>query len=108
MPAARCMPDPPQQAESAHARRQGLDCYRVASEDVVAADQMLPNGCPGRGQVGLRMHRHRARTDVAAGDQESERAAVFVRQGVNFGGSTATGTADRLIFLPPFPPAAER
>ena len=46
--------------------------------------------------------------DVPARDQKGERAAVFVRQRMNLGGSPATGTADRLIFLPPFPPAAER
>jgi len=50
----------------------------------------------------------RAVGDVPAGDQERERAAVFVRQRMDLGGSAATGTADRLIFLPPFPPAAER
>ena len=46
--------------------------------------------------------------DIAASDQERERTAMLVRQRMNLGGSAATGTADRLIFLPPFPPAAER
>ena len=46
--------------------------------------------------------------DATAGNQERERTAALIRQRVNLGGSPATGTANRLIFLPPFPPAAER
>ena len=50
----------------------------------------------------------RAIGDVSACDQEREGTTVLVRQSVNFGGSATPGTTDRLIFLPPFPPAAER
>jgi hypothetical protein len=34
--------------------------------------------------------------------------AVFVRQGVDFGRAPASRMTDRLTFLPPFSPEAER
>ena len=50
----------------------------------------------------------RAIRDLATGEQEGDGAAVFVGQGVDFGGAPATRSTDRLTFLPPFPPEAER
>ena len=47
-------------------------------------------------------------SDLAAGQQEGERAAFGVGQGVDFGCASAAGSADGLIFLPPLPPEAER
>jgi hypothetical protein len=46
--------------------------------------------------------------DLAAGQQESERAALSIGQRVDLGRATASRAANGLIFLPPFPPAAER
>ena len=46
--------------------------------------------------------------DVAAGQQEGQRPAVAVRQGVDLRGPATSGAADGLIALPPFPPAAQR
>ena len=45
---------------------------------------------------------------LAAGQQERDRAAQTVGQGVDFGGASAARAADRLAALPPFPPAAQR
>ena len=45
---------------------------------------------------------------LAAGQQEGDRAAPEVGQGVDFGGPSAARAADRLAALPPFPPAAQR
>jgi hypothetical protein len=46
--------------------------------------------------------------DLAAGEHEGERSAVGVGQRVDFRRAPAARAADGLIFLPPFPPAAER
>ncbi len=45
---------------------------------------------------------------LTAGQQERDRAAPAVGQGVDFGGASAARAADRLGPLPPFPPAAQR
>ena len=45
---------------------------------------------------------------LAAGQQEGDRAAQAIGQGVDFRGATAARAADRLAPLPPFPPAAQR
>lgn len=46
--------------------------------------------------------------DLAAGQQERNRAAETIGQGVDFGGPSAARAADCLGLLPPFPPAAQR
>lgn len=46
--------------------------------------------------------------NVAAGEDESDRSAEPVGQRVDFRRAAAARTPDRLIFLPPLPPAAER
>lgn len=46
--------------------------------------------------------------DLAASQHEGERSALSVGQRVNFRRAPAARAADGLIFLPPFPPAAER
>ncbi len=64
-------------------------------------------------QIGLghlveqRVGRH-AVSDLAAGQQERDGAAVLVGQGVDFGRASAARAADRLVSLPPFPPEAQR
>jgi hypothetical protein len=63
------------------------------------------------GALGQAVEKRRAcRTigDVAAGEQECEGTAVFVRQSIKFSGSASARTANRLVFLTAFPPAAER
>ena len=50
----------------------------------------------------------RAIGDVTAGEQEGNRPAERVGQRVDFCRSSAARAPDRLILLPPFPPAAER
>ena len=46
--------------------------------------------------------------DLAAGQQERDRAAEAISQRVDFRRPSATRTADRLRVLPPFPPEAQR
>jgi hypothetical protein len=46
--------------------------------------------------------------DLPAGQHEGERAALRIGQRVDLRRAPATRTANGLIFLPPFPPAAER
>ena len=46
--------------------------------------------------------------DLAAGDGEVQRASLAVDSGMDFRCPTATADADRLIFLPPFAPLAQR
>ena len=46
--------------------------------------------------------------DLAAGQQEGDRAAEIIGQGVDLGRAPAARAADRLIALPPLPPDAER
>ena len=46
--------------------------------------------------------------DLAAGECERERTALCVRQRMDFGRPPAARASNRLAFLPPFPPAAER
>jgi hypothetical protein len=46
--------------------------------------------------------------DLAAGQHESERTALSIGQRMDLGRLPAARAADGLIFLPPFPPAAER
>jgi hypothetical protein len=46
--------------------------------------------------------------DLTAGQQEGERPTTLIAQGVDFGGSSASGPSDGLGALPPFPPLAER
>jgi hypothetical protein len=50
----------------------------------------------------------RAISDLTAGEQESERSALTVGEGMDLGGSSASGSAYGLIFLPPLPPEAQR
>ena len=46
--------------------------------------------------------------DMSAGQQEGDGATVLVGQGMDLGRATAARPADRLVLLPPFPPAAQR
>lgn len=46
--------------------------------------------------------------DLAAGQQEGDRAAERIGQGVDFRGATATRATNRLRPFPPFPPATQR
>ena len=46
--------------------------------------------------------------DLAACECERERTAFCVRQRMDFGRPSAARATDRLVFLPPFPPEAER
>jgi len=46
--------------------------------------------------------------NLTAGQQEGERPTAWIAQGVDFGGSSATGPSDGLSALPPLPPLAER
>ena len=50
----------------------------------------------------------RAIGDLTAGEHEGDRSAERVGQRMDFRRPPAARSADRLIFLPPFPPAAER
>ena len=50
----------------------------------------------------------RAIGDVAAGEQEGDRATLSIGQRMDFRGASATRTPDGVIFLPPLPPLAER
>jgi hypothetical protein len=45
---------------------------------------------------------------LAPREQEGDRAAEPVGQGVDFGGAAAPRATDRLCVLPPFPPEAQR
>ena len=47
-------------------------------------------------------------SDLAAGQQEGDGAAVAIGQGVDLGRAPAARAADGLLALPPFPPEAER
>ena len=46
--------------------------------------------------------------DLSARQREAQRPAFAVDNRVDFRGSATTADADRLIFLPPFPPLAAR
>jgi hypothetical protein len=46
--------------------------------------------------------------DLAAGDGEVQRTAFTVDNGMDFRGPAAAADANRLLFLPPFPPLAQR
>jgi len=46
--------------------------------------------------------------DLAARDGEVQRTAFAIDSGMDFRRSPAAADADRLIFLPPFPPLAQR
>jgi hypothetical protein len=46
--------------------------------------------------------------NMAAGQQKPDGTAETVGQGMDFGGASTTRATDRLIFLPPFPPDAQR
>ena len=46
--------------------------------------------------------------DLAAGYDEVQRTAFVINSGMDFRRPAATADADRLIFLPPFPPLAQR
>jgi len=45
---------------------------------------------------------------LAAGDDEVQGTPFVINCGMDFRGPAATADADRLIFLPPFPPLAQR
>ena len=68
----------------------------VAVQDV-GGGQLVEQGIGG-GAVG----------DLAAGQQEGDRAAEAVGQRVDFRGPPAAGPADRLREFPPLAPAAQR
>jgi molybdenum-dependent DNA-binding transcriptional regulator ModE len=63
----------------------------------VALWKLLEQRC-ARGAIG----------DLAPGQHEGERTALSIGQRVDLGRAAAPRAADGLIFLPPFPPAAER
>ncbi|ESW80769.1 hypothetical protein X772_24510 [Mesorhizobium sp. LSJC280B00] len=46
--------------------------------------------------------------DLAAGQEKGDRPAESIRQGMDFGGPSASRATDGLILLPPLPPAAQR
>jgi len=46
--------------------------------------------------------------DLAAGQQEGDRTAEAIGQGVDFGGPPAARAADGLREFPPLPPEAQR
>jgi hypothetical protein len=46
--------------------------------------------------------------DLASGQKKSDRTAITIGQGVDFGCATAARASDRLAPLPPFPPEAQR
>jgi hypothetical protein len=50
----------------------------------------------------------RAISDLAAGEQERKWPALTIGEGMDFGCSSAPGSAYGLIFLPPLPPEAQR
>ena len=60
------------------------------------------------GQLFEKGRARRAIGDLAAGEHERDRSAQCVGQRVDFRRAASARAADRLIFLPPFPPAAER
>ena len=59
-------------------------------------------------KIGQQRRGRRAVRDLTSGQQESDRPALAVRERVELGRASAAGAADRLIALPPLPPAAER
>ncbi len=76
--------------------------YGVGVVTLVALDdsgpfELFEQGV-GRGAIG----------NLAASQQEGNRAAAYVGQGVDLGRAAAARTADRLALLPPFPPEAQR
>lgn len=46
--------------------------------------------------------------DMASGQEEGNRPAKFIGQGMDLGGAAAARSADRLVEFPFFPPAALR
>ncbi len=52
--------------------------------------------------------RNRDIASVAGREHQGPRPALIVRQGVDFGGTPASRSANGLVERPPFPPAAER
>ena len=46
--------------------------------------------------------------DLAAGNDEVQRTAFVIDGGMDFRGAAAPADADRLFFLPPFAPLAQR
>ena len=100
-------------------RDQGFSS-RVAGDDGLGSligDQVAqPVGVIGRigkqpGEGADRRDEGRRNRDiagVAGGQRQDPRPALIVRQGMDFGGSTAPGAANRFVEGPPFPPAAER
>lgn len=67
------------------------------------SEEMGDRACAGDQRGG-----HGTVVDVAGAEPQHTRPAGLVRQGVDFGGATAAGSADRLREVPPFAPAAER
>jgi hypothetical protein len=61
-----------------------------------------------RGRPSEKLHPRRAIGDVPAGKHEGDWPALGVCQRMDFGRAPAARAADGLIFLPPFPPEAER
>ena len=79
-----------------------LAAYRVAVIALVAVQDF------GGGEVVEQGIGGNAVGDLAAGQQEGDRAAQTVGQRMDFGGPAAARTADCLVPFPPFPPEAQR
>ena len=60
------------------------------------------------GQVFQEVRGGSAIGNVAGGNEEGDGPTLDVGQGMDLGGSTTSGAAYGLIFLPPLPPEAER
>src|SRR6185312_8478811 len=60
----------------------------------------------GRGSTGEKLGRGRAVVGLPFGQDEAQRPALGVGEGVDFGGQPSSGTPQSLGFGPPFPPAA--
>ena len=76
--------------------------------DGVAVVALVAVKHAGGGKVGQERRTGRTVRDLAAGQQEGDRATLPVRERVDLGGAAAARAADRLAALPPLPPAAER
>ena len=79
-----------------------MPANRIAVVALVAAQD------GGRGHLVEQCIRDDAVRHLAPGQEERNRAAELIGEGVDFRGAPAARAADRLIDLPPFPPAALR
>src|SRR5271169_765349 len=60
----------------------------------------------GRVAVGEKLGGSGAVVRLASGEDEAQRSALGVGEGMDFGGQSSSGTPHSLILGPPFPPAA--